>query len=75
MLNELHGITESTPFVVVDMLFHIWLIGHLVHHVVHLVPRGHDHVARELDWWRWKWNVRRRDARATRVRRANGSIA
>jgi hypothetical protein len=74
-MSMLHSVTESTPFVIVDMLFHIWLIGHLVHHVVHLVPKGHRHIQRELDWHRWRLSVARRDLRARKVRRLNGSIA
>ena len=74
-MSALHSVTESTPFVIVDMLFHIGLIGHLVHHVVHLVPRGHDHIRREVDWYRWRWSIYKRDAKATRVRRHLGSIA
>lgn len=74
MLTDLHTLTESTPFMIVDMLFHIWLIGHLVHHIVHLVPRGHDHISAQFDWWRWRWSIYKRDAKATRVRRHAGSI-
>jgi len=43
-LTELHHITESTPFLVIDMAFHVWLIGHLAHHAIALVPKRHRHI-------------------------------
>jgi hypothetical protein len=55
-MHLLEQITDSTPFHVLDMAFHIWLMGHLIHHVVAFVPGPHRHIR--------NWFANRKDGMA-----------